>query len=629
MALNPRQNPWLRDAYRKSMVSVSITSLNLHGTGRRKGFIRPEEVFTTMFKMNIRLGRDCGHEWTQSRTFNEFRDFFQRLVTTGGANVKEKLTVPFPEGKDGDADVFILLERKDEMEALIKDVVANLDFLLYAPLFAFLGAEAGLDLYVESLTLAQALVRSYIRRKSVLKELCHKYEDEQRRLFHMLTGRDGIQVVAIASEPYQEATSHTVTHKLPSFRRRVLWLELNKTSYALSLLCVASVKRFKAAKSNKDWLSTSYDPRKYTIIPLCDIAEVRRGPCSRAFRAFPRQSMIDPKLCLVVVSSVTSMNLQVVARSGVERDWLLDSLAMLANNSLSHAEARLRGRRWRRYHNVKTLLRVPRNKVHLSKGRQKEATKMKKLLLGVIDVEEELCEFRGPQRTNMAVPLSISENVLWFDESSRRLFLSSDLKNKDLPVGERWSPRGVDIDDIAEIRPGRMSFDVDGNDIEPMLCIIGSETVIRLPMDSVSKRNKLISYFQSFVWMYKNHEFACSDQWAPFRRDDNETMQRSPVDSVPNPVKSASGTSLMQPPVVEEKEGKSKEITGTVIRRGSRTLEECMTEMLDTPDNIIEESETISQPIPAVTLKSRDQRGESWSGIMSGNYCIIFALAHY
>lgn len=97
-----RKNPWLKDANRKSLVSVRITSLNLHGTGRRRGFVRPTEIFTTMFKMEVRLGRRAaadpaaGHIWTQARTFDEFREFYDRLTTTGGTNAKEKLTVHPP-----------------------------------------------------------------------------------------------------------------------------------------------------------------------------------------------------------------------------------------------------------------------------------------------------------------------------------------------------------------------------------------------------------------------------------------------------------------------------------------------------------------------------------------------------
>jgi hypothetical protein len=98
-----RKNPWLKDANRRSIVHVHISSLNLHGTGKRSGIVKRSEVFTTMFKMEMRLGRrnvsrdstglHQGYTWTQARTFDEFKMFYERLLIAGGANAKEKLTV--------------------------------------------------------------------------------------------------------------------------------------------------------------------------------------------------------------------------------------------------------------------------------------------------------------------------------------------------------------------------------------------------------------------------------------------------------------------------------------------------------------------------------------------------------
>lgn len=331
--------------------------------------------------------------------------------------------VPFPVGSDGEADVFVLLERKDEMEALVQvsarwlslapsrsdpcplrsgrcgepgyaaipaavciprcrggsDALSGLSDQCAGPRACVYPPQVGIK--GKAAFAASDLVCSRVLCDDA-QELCHKYESEQRNLFHLLSGPVGIPLVAIPSTP----CGPTSSGPKPAFRRRVLWLEVNKTAYSMSLLCLASAKRFRAAKAHKDWLTRDYDPAKYTVIPLCDVAEVRRGPCSKAFRAFPQQSLVDPRQCLVVVGAVGVMNLQLVAKSAVERDWLLDSLSMMGNNSLSHAEARLRGRRWRRYHNVKTLLPVPSNKKRLPVGRLREALKMKKLLLDVIDV---------------------------------------------------------------------------------------------------------------------------------------------------------------------------------------------------------------------------------------------------
>jgi hypothetical protein len=59
--------------------------------------------------------------------------------------------------------------------------------------------------------------------------------------------------------------------------------------------------------------------------------------------------------------------------------------------------------------------------------------------------------------------------------------------------------QGLDVDDIAEIRPGRVSFSCDGTSHMPSLTIVGSETCITLPLDSVAIRNALLRQFQSFL----------------------------------------------------------------------------------------------------------------------------------
>ena len=64
------------------------------------------------------------------------------------------------------------------------------------------------------------------------------------------------------------------------------------------------------------------------------------------------------------------------------------------------------------------------------------------------------------------------------------------------------TPQGIDVDDIAEIRPGRMSFSCDGSSHLPTLTIVGSETSISLPLDSVAIRNALLRQFQSFLMVF-------------------------------------------------------------------------------------------------------------------------------
>lgn len=216
------------------------------------------------------------------------------------------------------------------------------------------------------------------------------------------------------------------------------------------------------------------------------------------------------------------------------------------------------------------------------------------------------------------------------------MHLSDDPRVRQLPLAQRAASRGLDIDDIAEIRPGRTAFDIDGSDIEPILCIIGSETVIRLPMDSVKKRNKLIDYFQSFVGLYKNHEFACSDQWAPLSSDDSFIVTQYDSDKLKtgNPalalLKFKTDSKIAS--FSHQYDDNASAANAAVLehqtepkRRGSHTLAECVIEMQSNATTVEIESEVqssttavvVSELLPPSVFKDRC---ESWSGIVSGGF---------
>jgi hypothetical protein len=68
----------LRDAKRESLARVRITGLNLIGTGTRQSIFSASERFTTLVKMEVRI-YESAFRWSQSRTFGEFRAFYERL----------------------------------------------------------------------------------------------------------------------------------------------------------------------------------------------------------------------------------------------------------------------------------------------------------------------------------------------------------------------------------------------------------------------------------------------------------------------------------------------------------------------------------------------------------------------
>jgi hypothetical protein len=75
----------------------------------------------------------------------------------------------FPDGQDGDADVFALIGKKDEMEAFIQEVMGYIDFFLYRQLWGFLGADEGLAPLSAKIAKVQAVFRSFTTRDRLIQ----------------------------------------------------------------------------------------------------------------------------------------------------------------------------------------------------------------------------------------------------------------------------------------------------------------------------------------------------------------------------------------------------------------------------------------------------------------------------
>lgn len=68
--------------------------------------------------------------------------------------------------------------------------------------------------------------------------------------------------------------------------------------------------------------------------------------------------------------------------------------------------------------------------------------------------------------------------------------------------------RSISIDDISEVRPGKISFCADGCEDSLVLSIIASETIICLPVSSVKFRNNMIARFQAFIQVITPRSFV-------------------------------------------------------------------------------------------------------------------------
>eukprot|EP00602_Paraphysomonas_sp_CaronLab_P007018 CAMPEP_0185026808 /NCGR_PEP_ID=MMETSP1103-20130426/11276_1 /TAXON_ID=36769 /ORGANISM="Paraphysomonas bandaiensis, Strain Caron Lab Isolate" /LENGTH=553 /DNA_ID=CAMNT_0027560515 /DNA_START=500 /DNA_END=2161 /DNA_ORIENTATION=+ len=408
------------------------------------------------------------------------------------------------------------------MERFLEEIVGAMDFLVYKPLFYFLNSKEELKPLEMTVVRIQAAIRRFLVNRRLTSLVIAKYRKELASLRRLLL--DGIEVLVVISKPEEEGSG---------LHKRVLWLAESPGEPGLSRLCLTRVDEFKSLadelqraggdssdseiESVGDGRDSTWLYEKGTSGPgifLSDIAEVRAGPASHGFGPMLTSDMesgtcapdhiLDISRCVTVVGTEATLDIQLVdigrgtrIRS---RAWFVDILFLLATQSLGQEERALRQRVWwRRVEG--TGNRRPR----LSQARQKEAILFADILTDSIQVDEELFD------RSCALGMSPSETrivgkTMWLEPASKRFLVADSFM--EVALAQKSAPviRGLDVDDISEIRPGRMSFACDGSAYLTCLTIVGSETCICLPVDSVAIRNGLLRQFQSFILYNRNHE---------------------------------------------------------------------------------------------------------------------------
>lgn len=82
--------------------------------------------------------------------------------------VTVSIQAPFPPGKDGEVDVMVLVERREMIEAFMKEVVSTIDFELYDPLDKFIEGKKNLQQLSEKLHIIVKFIRSKLVKKKLL-----------------------------------------------------------------------------------------------------------------------------------------------------------------------------------------------------------------------------------------------------------------------------------------------------------------------------------------------------------------------------------------------------------------------------------------------------------------------------
>lgn len=123
------------------------------------------------------------------------------------------------------------------------------------------------------------------------------------------------------------------------------------------------------------------------------------------------------------------------------RDWFVDTLSLMAIQSLSHEECFLRNRVWMKClsEEIKPEHRLAIAKKRLGAKRVMEASIFRDVMVGSIQVDEELCDRKTILRRSPS-QFSIEPKVLWFDQATRRVYIQSIVDDDDY-LGEPTSIR--------------------------------------------------------------------------------------------------------------------------------------------------------------------------------------------
>jgi hypothetical protein len=286
------------------------------------------------------------YSWNINRTFDEFKKFYYNLISDKKilGNTSTKLGCLCPLGDDGESDVMVLVERKEALDALIKEIVDNIDVSLYHPLNNFLKYSQNMSSFLMKVHTIQKTFRRFWAKKLFNFYLFQFYSNETTNLLYRL--EEGI-IVYEANPSGLVYHYHDGIYGFASIKNNneieidnknkppielVLWLDVSEEP-ALSRLCIATIDVFNSPRSNED-------DRLANGIFLSDIADIRTGINSYGFKACSKMySWIDSSKCLSIIGSERSLNVQICNDACFgDRNYMVDILRLLALQSLTDNE---------------------------------------------------------------------------------------------------------------------------------------------------------------------------------------------------------------------------------------------------------------------------------------------------
>jgi len=222
----------------------------------------------------------------------------------------------------------------------------------------------------------------------------------------------------------------------------------------------------------------------HKAVMLGDIADVRPGQSSYAFKkANSSAAKLMTGKCLSIISSKGSLDLA-LNHDGFTRSWFVYSFILLIDSCLTPEDLKYRGR-------------LPAAKLRFSPifippGLRYDGSRVAALLEASFGVEEYLGSGKCVLKS------------LWINRETRRMYLAV------MTTKGAENPKGIDIDDISEIRSGMLTSSMDSGDAlygSRVLTIIGSECSFCLALSSSTLRDKLARRLNIFLAVRRRLSF--------------------------------------------------------------------------------------------------------------------------
>lgn len=435
--------------------------------------------------------------WNVVRSYNEIRtlcDYIKKhRYSYSNRKLIEKLSL-FPM-KDiahlnGNAeDVLALVEYQEIINAIIQEVIKSCDILHLhdEPLSRFFDIHVYMPYMIKSIRIIQRFCWKCISKYTLAKNLYNFYGKDLILFKSKLLQGIVVYEVSLSETVYhyneKDATFGFASRKTISYKskpiKQVMWLDVSDDMAALSRICIATKQVYESTHKNQDG-------RLANGIFVGDIAEVRLGAASYSF-ARTQCSWVNPTNCIVIVGSERCLSLQLPDESTdshLTRIFIVDMLRLLVIKSLTPKEILLRQKsQW-----LPTSKYTVKRSV-LKQQNSSEARHISHLFSKGIPIVEEIFNRTSCTLVNRS-------RLLKYDEDCHVLSFTANSSNDGDEEHDEYE-KHIDIDDISEIRPGKLSYSIDGLDIG-MITIVASECIVCLPID-INQRNELIKKFQLFL----------------------------------------------------------------------------------------------------------------------------------